>query len=238
MDILKLNRIPTKHIVNFRSLGGYAAGDSHVTRHGVFYRSGWMSDASPSEIDIIKELGIKTVIDLRSAPELEKLPSNLSLDGEFNYKHIDLMSKLNPGELIKQISSKEDMEKFNLSDLYKYLVDNEQEGIYKIFEAIAENVEKGAVFYHCSAGKDRTGITSMFLLSIAEVKTLDIIANYEVSSTYIQSHGEGKMMGSAPQNMIEILFYLKEKYGSAVDYLKSIGVSQNQLDTIRNVFLE
>ena len=55
----------------------------------------------------------------------------------------------------------------------------------QVFHAIAAAPE-GAVLFHCALGKDRTGIVAAMLLSLAEVDRLDIIADYQISNTYLQ----------------------------------------------------
>lgn len=59
-----------------------------------------------------------------------------------------------------------------------------QRRIQEIFKILA-NAE-GGVLFHCTAGKDRTGVIAALLLGICEVSENDIIANYEVTNTYIQ----------------------------------------------------
>lgn len=235
MNMLNLRRVHMENIVNFRSLGGYAAKDL-ITKHGVFYRCGWMKKASDSDMEKVKSLGIKTVIDLRSKLELEKVANNLSDCEHINYIHVDLLKRLDPDEM--KTLSEEDSEKYSLINLYKYLLDNEKDSINTLISQISASVSNGGVLFHCSAGKDRTGLTAMLLLSIAGVNTLDIIADYEVSATYIQTHGESALMGSDPRNMIQTLSYIKDKYTSPVEYLKSIGIDDTQLQIIRDSFLD
>ena len=238
MDVLKLRTIPTDNILNLRSLGGYATDDGHMTKFGTFYRSGWMKSASESDIEKITQLGIKTVVDLRSSFELEKVPNNLPKENGISYVHIDILGKLDPSEMEKTMKTAKSDGQFILLDLYKYVLQNQQDSLKKLFTTLSDSISKGAVMFNCSAGKDRTGMTAMFLLSIARVGTLDIIADYEVSSTYIQGHYDSEIMGSDPKNMIELLKYIGENYGSAVEYLKSIGVSESEIQTIRDNFLE
>ena len=55
--------------------------------------------------------------------------------------------------------------------------------IKETFEILAE--AKGCTIFHCTAGKDRTGIIAMLILGLSGVSRKDIIANYEVTYTYI-----------------------------------------------------
>ena len=58
--------------------------------------------------------------------------------------------------------------------------------IARIFAIIA--AAPGGVLYHCTAGKDRTGILSALLLELAGVARADIVANYQVSYTLSLIH--------------------------------------------------
>src|ERR1700730_6066198 len=58
--------------VNFRDLGGYAVGGGKRTRWRVLFRADGLGDLSESDLSVLRALGIRTVIDLRSEGELER----------------------------------------------------------------------------------------------------------------------------------------------------------------------
>ena len=65
-------------IANFRELGGYPAGNGQTVRFGRLFRSGHLVNASSSDLKKMRELGIRTVIDLRTRGEAQKKPNRLS----------------------------------------------------------------------------------------------------------------------------------------------------------------
>jgi protein tyrosine/serine phosphatase len=111
------------------------------------------------------------------------------------------------------------------------------------------------VVLHCTAGKDRTGVSTAFLLSILGVGRDLIEADYlltnldterqadfiESTVGYPEGYDRESMIRAAgvPKNaMKDFLDGVEAKWGSAVEYLKKIGVTHDQMDTIRNNFLE
>ena len=120
----------------------------------------------------------------------------------------------------------------------------------------------GALLYHCTTGKDRTGLMTCYLLSIAGVERADIAADYCVSQIFLEPVYEkirsGKMhLGPAMDDpdkkrppmdenffqtpataMLTLIDELTARYGGVVEYLKTIGVTEETMQAIREKFVE
>ena len=124
----------------------------------------------------------------------------------------------------------------------------------KIFEILA-NKDSLPVVLHCTAGKDRTGVSTAFLLSVLGVSRDLIEADYlltnldtqrqadfiESTVGYPEGFDRESMVAAAgvPEEALkDFLDGVESKWGSAVGYLEEIGVTQDQMDKIRNNFLE
>ena len=111
------------------------------------------------------------------------------------------------------------------------------------------------VVLHCTAGKDRTGVSTAFLLSILGVSREVIEADYlltnldtERQADFIENtvgYPEGydretmSSVAGVPKDAMKVfLDGLESKWGSAIEYLEKIGVTQEQMETIRTNFLE
>jgi protein-tyrosine phosphatase len=116
--------------------------------------------------------------------------------------------------------------------------------------------EKGTMLYHCTTGKDRTGILTALLLSIAGVGREDIIADYCVSEVYmrpvylelmglmppyIDENGnelnptiDSPFFKTAPDNMRELLDHFDSNYGGAVGFALHCGADMETIDAIRH----
>lgn len=105
------------------------------------------------------------------------------------------------------------------------------------------------MLFHCSAGKDRTGIISAVLLGAAGVSAADILANYEVTYTYIRENPViARLSRSAPERRAQLyslreymegaLDYVARERGGFAKYLTDLGVSPDCLRAIRERFIE
>lgn len=226
-----LRRIPFANIANFRDLGGYAAGDSGMTKWGVFYRSARLTEATPQELQALCDMGIRMVLDLRMRQEAALRPDAGMDDPVLGWKHLSLMGDFEA-----------DAEKFErdpdsvppMSTLYRLMLEGNPQGFRTLMETLAEGVSRGAVLFHCTAGKDRTGLTAMFLQAICGVDRLDMVAHYQVSHTYNLDFLPGDTTGSAPETLLGTLDFLHKQYGGPLAYLRQAGVSQAVLDTLRD----
>ena len=64
--------LPLVGAFNFRDLGGYATVDGRHTRWGRVYRSDTLTALSSEDLEILRELGLRTVVDLRTKNETER----------------------------------------------------------------------------------------------------------------------------------------------------------------------
>ena len=72
MSIIETNRVITLEAVhNFRDLGGYPTVDGRVTRWRTLFRSDGLDRLTGADLEVVRELGIRTVIDLRTQGELD-----------------------------------------------------------------------------------------------------------------------------------------------------------------------
>ena len=104
-----------------------------------------------------------------------------------------------------------------------------------------------AVLYHCTAGKDRTGVITALLYKLVGVADIDIIADYEVSFTYLVPKYVGRdenvtemyqdLFSSKPETMRTFLNYLNYKYPNILDYFISKDISMETIDIIKRKLL-
>ncbi len=136
-----------------------------------------------------------------------------------------------------------DME-LGLGKLYASMLAN-KELVKEIFEAVAQAPE-GCVLFHCTVGKDRTGVMAMLLMSLAGADKEDCMTNYAQSYTnlcrkpefaYISQSKEyakyASMLYSVPETIGECYDFMMEKYGSTEAYLKDCGLSEEQIEKIK-----
>lgn len=223
-----------ENIKNCRDLGGYPSKYG-CTKFGRFLRGGTVDRPTENDINTLKALNVTTVIDLRGDFEFNNQPNDMERLTK-NTNHVSLY-ELNVAEAKGM--------KITITEVYEYIIDNYKENICKALKAVADAPD-GAVFYHCFLGKDRTGVLSMLLLTIAGVSEDDIVADYQLTYTYLENYmythadtlwdTDPEMHYSLPQTMRSLLAYIKNKYGSVDDYIRRIGISDEDKEKIRKRF--
>ena len=225
------------NILNCRDIGGYPTPDG-ATKFGRFLRCGIVNTPEQWEIDKLNEIGISMSIDLRGTYEAEETPLKLErLDGAEIY-NLPLFEF--------NVATKEGMN-LPLAQIYAEIADNQMHNIAKVLNTIAA-AKDGIVMYNCFFGKDRTGILTMLLLSIAGVAKEDIIADYQQTYTYIkpyiQTHADilwdsnSEKHYSLPETMEELIERIEAKHGSILGYIRAAGVSDDAIETIRKKLCE
>lgn len=189
--------IGLEHTVNFRDLGGLKTKDGKTVRKGFIYRSDNLSKLETGDFDAFNALRIAAVYDLRTDHEIEgkedRLPANV------RYIHTPVVQD-NAGE-IKGLKKRvlngqitEQQAKDMTSKFYADAVTVHADAVKDILKQITSSEQP--VLYHCSAGKDRTGIVSALILSILNVDRQVIVDDYMVSNYYRRDRAE-KTLGKA-----------------------------------------
>jgi protein-tyrosine phosphatase len=188
-----MKRVALDGAHNFRDLGGIPAGPAKSTRWGCLYRSDSLAALSASDWAELAERNIRTVIDLRSENEAKASP--ILLPEEMEYRHYNLMKELD-SQVHGAERSKETILKSMQLDYVETVFGN-MECCADILRGINDGLEKGAVVFLCSAGKDRTGITAAMVLYLVGAARQDIVADYMISST-LNTDGINRLMKNFP----------------------------------------
>lgn len=170
--------------LNLRDLGGWptASGDHQVARH-TLYRSDRLSDLTAADHRVLASLGIVTVIDLRHDAEAAEHPSKL-WPGVDNHVKIPM-----GGDLADQRSFIERA----LAGEYTGISDHDVAASYVDFltghasdfgTAVDTLAYGGPALFHCTAGKDRTGLLAMLLLRTVGVADSDVRRDFVLSNEY------------------------------------------------------
>src|SRR5256885_3318577 len=172
--------------LNWRDLGGYPTADGRVTRWDRIYRSDGLDQLTDVDLDVIAELGIKLVVDFRVDREVDEHPSRLPDHPELRRQRVPIGGD--------EVEGKSIIDTIRAGDLRTYTID-EMAAVYeRLLEAFAasfgEVVTQAAdpanhpMVFHCTAGKDRTGLMAMLLLGALGVSDDDIVTDYELTTHY------------------------------------------------------
>ena len=175
-------------ILNFRNIGNIETDEGIITGD-FFYRGGPLHELSEATIETLQsELKIKTVIDFRDFHEINQKPNH---QAGFNIHHLNIMSdqqmgSANPNELFA--NNRPDDSKSMMVSLYRHIINspNSQREYTKFFEIILEADEP--IYFHCSAGKDRTGLAAAFLLKALGASDEAILEDYLLTNELSQAN--------------------------------------------------
>ncbi|MBR2717230.1 MAG: tyrosine-protein phosphatase [Oscillospiraceae bacterium] len=241
-------RLPLEGLRNARDLGGYPIPGGGVTRFGRFIRCEVPRRLTETDLALLRELGVTASIDFRGDMELEHYPSALRDVPWCEYIHIPTFNE--------QVAFPRDYRPERVfafvrwGDKYTEMLRFSGNWVRSVLETMASR--KGAVMYNCTTGKDRTGIISALLLGLAGVDDRDIIADYCVSQVYLREvylelaetlPGEREtgetvltdpFFRTEPENMEAMLDYIHANFGSVADYVRSVGVDDGTVETLRS----
>lgn len=240
-------------IINLRDLGGYKTNDGRETAWGKIYRTGHLGRATSESLQILSDYGIATVCDLRSKRERNENPDRVPEGAsylELSIYEDDQLSAIFP-KLLFDRSSLADQ----LGAGYIKMLDERPERFGKIIHQISHNMP---AMYHCTAGKDRVGLTSAMILSLLGVPRETIIGDFTLSNLASEALFTDFMSSSAatikkfgippnqlrplfaaePQWMVNALAHLDNQFGGVRRYLIDAGkLSQESIDLLRERML-
>jgi protein-tyrosine phosphatase len=176
-------RIDMAGMLNLRDIGGWVTADGGTVVRGRIYRSDRLSSLTADDHVKLDDLGIRTVIDLRFEFEVSEDPS-LLWSTVTDHHHIPIA-----GELAQQKSFLDRAFGGELSDLTDASVGDSYIEMLERYStefgrAVTSAISGSPSLYHCTAGKDRTGLTTMLLLATAGVSDDDILTDFTLSNTY------------------------------------------------------
>lgn len=209
-----------------------------------FLRSDTLWQVSDSDIEFLRGYGVRLVLDLRGKSEAQRYPDR-SLGPDVTYLNIPL-ADFNAADA-KDAKRLMAQEQITPGEVYAQILDN-RAAVAAIMRAILDVPEGACVLFHCQAGKDRTGVLAMLLMSLAGVDRQDCIANYAQTRTnllrtklYQRMLDEAgplrNMIDSLPQTMAYTYDYVQRQFGGAAAYLRGCGLSNAELSQLRDRLL-
>jgi len=249
---------------NFRDLGGYSTTDGRRVKWGLIYRAGQLNKLSDADLSKLKELKIRTVVDLRGPAEAESRGKDRLPDGARSVSYpIDVNSLPKEGKEESAPTGSAGRTDFMLQTTRSIMI-NRTDVYASLIRDLAEPKNRPLVF-HCTAGKDRTGVGAAIVLSLLGVPWETVRDDYLLSNYYRRDENEkelksvrediAKKQGIPPEQVdmtvFEAMFLVKpeyldaahdeviRRYGSMESYLrKGLGISDEMISKLRSELLE
>ena len=235
----EVRRLVLDHSFNCRELGGLPLNEG-ISAYHQFLRADDIAHLSDKDLDELAAYGIKTVIDLRMPMEAQNAPDAVVHDQRFIYRHFSYMGDdfANTGGDVSRLNP-ETYAGLRLEDIYLTLIANEEK-TGQLLKLISDS-EKGGILFHCSAGKDRTGVLAMLLLMIAHAKREDILANYQPSYYNLMANPKIReaqekyklsLMSSDASTIAKVYDYIIDEYHDIESYLKACDLTDDDISKI------
>lgn len=239
-------RFPAPGLYNLRDTGGYQAG-GQTSRWGKLFRSDGLHNLDDQGRQILGDLEIRHIVDLRGTAEVAASPSQV--DGlTVQIHHLPVFDDADPST---QVASHTGLE-----SVYDHIVDERGP---QLVSAIRVIVETGLepVLVHCTAGKDRTGIVIAFALTAAGVARDEVTEDFAQSAENLRGEwAEAMLQGVRDQGgeitdavrelittspaavMAALLDRVEAERGSVAAYLTSNGLTDEELAQLRELLLD
>ena len=223
---------------NVRDLGGLRAAGGRPIRRGAVVRSDAVSRLTAAGWSALHAHGVRTIVNLRDPTEYEPdvaprpaglttltLPLEDRSDAEFWRQWRDLSST---------------------PLYYRPFLHHRPERVAAVFAAIAE-ASPGGVLLHCAAGRDRTGLIALVLLTLVGVSPEEIAADHALSAERLRLRSvhlgrvdediraQELLRAANTSARAEILATLASF--DPADYLRAAGLGDDRLAAVRTRLL-
>ncbi|MDF1521353.1 MAG: tyrosine-protein phosphatase [Trueperaceae bacterium] len=232
--------LPLQGTTNTRDLGGLPlAGGGTTTRGRV-----WRSDAPlllvQEDLDALARIGLTTVIDLREASELAQEPNALAGHPYVVVHHVEVWRLVNE-------RGGRPVDPFDITAFYVAALDHAGDAFAQGVRLLAD--ASGAAVFHCTVGKDRTGLLAALVLEAVGVPRAAVLEDFALTHDRIDTVRERlladavrrgvdpqqfqRLLGATADLLEPALAHLDRRHGGAVAYLRAAGVDDATLARLR-----
>ena len=230
-------QIPFEGCFNFRDLGGYGTIRGRHVRTGRLYRADGPHALSADDVDKLHGLHLATVVDLRTQREASERGRYVAVLPGVVEHHLSMIDVLPDADTLPDW-----IDPRVVAAQYRNMLDHGSAAIAQALEILSDPGAYPAVF-HCSAGKDRTGVLAALLLGLLGVPDETIVADYALSATamhkliafYVGAYPDAgdrlarvapAMVAAHPESMAEFVAGIRRDYGGFEEYAEAIGAGR------------
>lgn len=268
--------LPVGSIVNARDLGGYTVEDGRVVRDGVLIRAAHLAEVSEEDLAYLAGIPVSKVVDFRKTEE-KRGKEDVRIPGsEYIVLPIDASGNASAKATAKEMKKVKRGKKFDVKKIIVYMAFNDkakavaremyptlffnpecQKQFAKFFRHVI-TTESGAVIYHCTQGKDRTGVASALLLAALGADRETIVADFDATNRVYEADVRkytrrvkfwgGKeeeigvvkaFLGCNTENFVKALDRVDAEYGSIDAYLENVlGVTPQDREILKARYLK
>ena len=252
--------------VNFRELGGYKTVDGRTVKYHKILRSAGLADLTDNDLQQLKDYGLKIDVDFRSKKEIDDKPDKRPEGVRYVWAPVfqddeTKASEVQSDTYIPEIGGDPTNGYAHMLDVYRDIITGApgKAAYRKFFNQLLLNTgDEEVLLFHCSAGKDRTGMGAVFFLqalgipfeTIKEDYLLTNVANKEYVKGLIKmlekkGYTDPDVLNSVRDLMTVHYNYLataiktiNSLYGNIDNYIKNeLKVSESEITTLKKIYL-
>ena len=261
--MIRPNILPLQHVPNARDLGGYVGFDGRKIKMHRLLRTGKLCQMTKEDETFLINYGLTKIVDLRSPKEIELAPDVVLAGVEHidNPIHGNQSAETDQKILqLKKTYTKDQYAGFKTM-CHQYHSSVSKEYSQKAFNSLLNifaNTKDGAIIFHCSEGKDRTGLATVLILYILGVDMETIRQDYLFSNLMLGNYqakmnqkiiDEGgsvilranvrSLASVANEYLDTALLLIDEKYDGIDSYIKNVlKVDDEMIQSLRELYLE
>lgn len=244
---LSQRHIPLKGASNFRDVGGYKGHGGRAVKWRKIFRSDHLAFLEPEDLDKLKSLGVDRAFDFRgvqeSAAQSYEWPTisrhSLSIEPT-------VVQRLQAQHLTgRPLSAADALDAMQTT--YRDFVRSDSHRFAQLFEHLLDKPEP--LLFHCTAGKDRTGLAAALVLSALGVSEEDIWKDYLLTNQLYKRNSTGvttlspdvlKIVWEVQESFLQAsLEVIHTQHGSIENYMTNkLGLTPAALDKLRAFYLD
>lgn len=247
---------------NTRDVGGYPVDSARTLRSGQLIRSENLSRLTESDFQKLEEIGVKTVIDLRTVQEHEHAPTVWQGDNPPQFYHFPIGDAQNDWfkkqrQMIRNNRFSEEQSHNHMVEGYRMIADVGTPSYEQLMEVVLDE-SNWPILFHCNAGKDRAGIATTLILEALDVDRGLIMDEYLLTNEISRTEAKAKLVakerkkagssrkygrspsanawfpiiGVQPEMLKAFYTSVEEEYGSMDAFLTELGVDQEARNSL------
>jgi protein-tyrosine phosphatase len=238
--------LPLVGAFNFRDLGGYPTVDGRSTLWRRLFRSDTLHELTEADVRALRDVGLASVIDLRKPTEVERTGRGLLGAEAVSYRNLPVVREGGVGQ-----GAPPDAQE-NLAQRYLWYLDVGREALVEALTVVGDPASYPLVF-HCTAGKDRTGVLAALVLGILGVERDVIVEDYVLTASRMdliiarvrREPDAEAWIAEVPQFLLRaeagtietFLDFLDHLHGGAREWALSAGVPPESLHAMSTLLL-
>ncbi|WP_228783741.1 tyrosine-protein phosphatase [Nocardia cyriacigeorgica] len=214
---------------NARDVGGYWTADGRTVRTGLVFRTDQLDHLTPADLAVLTERKVRDVDDLRTVYERALAPDRVPAGARANW--YDVIGGAPLPQLVSSLAGG--------AEMYRAFITapGANAAIASVLRDVIENAQAadgGAVLFHCTAGKDRTGWTAAVLLSVLGVDRATVTEDYLLSNRY-RGAEPGDLLNGVDAAWLDAAFdQATVTYGSFDNYVRTgLGLTDTEIATLK-----